>query len=75
MTMGLPALAGPYLVPIVLVAMAGLTSFVFLRPDPYEIADRTEAQGVDAATSAPLGTIIRRPPWRWRSWRSSSASS
>ena len=39
----------------------GLTSFVFLRPDPYEIADRTEAQGVDAATSAPMGTIIRRP--------------
>ena len=34
---------------------------MFLRPDPYEIADRTEAQGLDAATSAPLGTIIRRP--------------
>src|SRR5215216_3936695 len=37
--LGLPALAGPYLVPVVFVGLAAILSFVFLRPDPYELAD------------------------------------
>jgi MFS family permease len=61
MSMGLPALAGPYLVPIVLVALASLSSFVFLRPDPYELADRTDVAGAGPAISEPIRAIIRRP--------------
>jgi MFS family permease len=61
MRLGLPMNAGPYLVPIVLVALAAILSFVALRPDPYDLADHHEhaAETVDAA--APLVEILRRP--------------
>jgi MFS family permease len=59
--LGLPALAGPYLVPIVLVGLACVGSFVFLRPDPYELADASSVITADHAAAAPLGEIIRRP--------------
>jgi MFS family permease len=54
-------LAGPYLVPIVLVAAAAVLSFVFLRPDPHDLAD--EQAAALAAASAPqrLAEIVRRP--------------
>src|SRR5215212_956193 len=42
---GLPRLAGPYLVPVVLVALAALLSFIFLRPDPRELADDSGPPG------------------------------
>ena len=37
--LGLPELAGAYLVPIVFVGAAAVLSFALLRPDPYELAD------------------------------------
>lgn len=43
---GLPPLAGPYLVPVVFVTVAALLSFMLLRPDPYEIADASAARQV-----------------------------
>jgi len=60
--LGLPALAGAYLLPIVFVGGAALLSFVSLRPDPYELADRSEPgeQG-EGSGEIPLMTILRRP--------------
>ncbi len=61
---GLPPLAGPYLVPVLFVAIAAILSFVLLRPDPYEIADESAAQPNEAAPAAgsdSIGTTLRRP--------------
>ena len=69
--LGLPRLAGPYIVPIVFVGLAAVLSWVFLRPDPFELADRSSAprtDGADAAVAADLeapastvGDLLRRP--------------
>lgn len=59
---GLPALAGAYLLPIVFVGGAALVSFVTLRPDPYELADRSEVDVVERAPGqSSLEAILRRP--------------
>jgi MFS family permease len=58
---GLPTLAGPYLVPILLVGLASLSSWWFLRPDPYQLADASSIVTADHASAAPLADIIRRP--------------
>jgi len=58
---GLPRLAGPYLVPVVLVALAALLSFIFLRPDPRELADDSGPRGELDIPAASIGAIIRRP--------------
>ena len=60
-SIGLPALAGPYLVPILLVGLASLSSWWFLRPDPYQLADVSSVVTADHAAAAPLAEIIRRP--------------
>ncbi len=63
-SIGLPELAGPYLVPIVFVGAAAILSFVLLRPDPYDLADTTSAEDLDAthgSTAASLASIFRRP--------------
>jgi MFS family permease len=60
MTLGLPMNAGPYLVPVVLVGLAAILSFVALRPDPYDLADHHE-HAVDHGLAAPLSAILRRP--------------
>ncbi len=61
-SLGLPALAGAYLLPIVFVGGAALLSFVSLRPDPYELADRSELDEQGAGSAAiSLMTILRRP--------------
>jgi MFS family permease len=59
--LGLPRLAGPYLVPIVLVAIAAVASWVLLRPDPYELADETSIRRAGDPVAEPLGRILRRP--------------
>ena len=59
--LGLPDLAGPYLVPIVLVAAAAVLSFVLLRPDPHELADAESVARAAATTPRPLLEILRRP--------------
>ncbi len=61
MSLGLPMNAGPYLVPIVLVGLAALVSFVLLRPDPYELADHSSIARPGDAPAAPLAQILRRP--------------
>jgi MFS family permease len=60
---GLPPLAGPYLVPVLFVGLAALLSFALLRPDPYDIADTTTRAHPDAepAVMGPIRDIIRRP--------------
>jgi MFS family permease len=61
MALGLPHLAGPYLVPIVLVGLAAILSFVRLRPDPYDLADH-HGRPLDATEpSSPIAAILRRP--------------
>ncbi len=59
---GLPALAGAYLIPVFFVGAAALLSFTLLRPDPYQLADRSEdlPVGVDAGQTS-LERILRRP--------------
>ena len=68
--LGLPPLAGPYLVPIVFVGAAAILSFVLLRPDPYELADATAgADDGPAATSVAAGgssCVDRHVPGRDR---------
>ena len=60
---GLPPLAGPYLVPVVFVGLAGLLSFVMLRPDPYDLADESTRADPEAepAVIRPVREILRRP--------------
>ena len=61
MAVGLPAHAGPYLVPVVLVGLAAVVSFVGLRPDPYDLADNASTPQPGDAPAAPLAEILRRP--------------
>jgi MFS family permease len=59
---GLPPLAGPYLVPVLFVGIAALLSFSLLRPDPYELAVEDAArQGDERIASESLPAILRRP--------------
>lgn len=61
---GLPALAGAYLMPIVFVGAAAVLSFVMLRPDPYELADSPEHEEIPevrAPGDSSLEAILRRP--------------
>ena len=49
LSLGLPQLAGPYVLAAVTLAIATLVLFVFLRPDPYLVSvDRRRASGDDA---------------------------
>jgi MFS family permease len=58
---GLPRLAGAYLVPIAFVGLAAILSFVFLRPDPYDLAEALPAPADPDATTATIRELIRRP--------------
>jgi predicted MFS family arabinose efflux permease len=49
--LGLPPLAGPFLVPVVFVGLAAILSWALLRPDPFELADD------EAGTVAGLGPV------------------
>jgi len=60
---GLPRLAGAYLVPAAFVTAAALLSFVLLRPDPYELAHpsaRSEGDAADAVAD-PILSLLGRP--------------
>ena len=61
--LGLPPLAGPYLLPVVFVGLAAALSFFLLRPVPYEIADESTRAHPDAepAVIGPVRDILRRP--------------
>lgn len=58
---GLPRLAGPYLVPLVLVAIAAALSALLLRPDPRDLADRSADHEGQPLPPARLVSILRRP--------------
>jgi MFS family permease len=61
-TAGLPALAGAYLLPILFVGPAAILTFVWLRPDPYELADTsdTNLHELTPGTTS-LEWLLRRP--------------
>jgi MFS family permease len=58
---GLPPLAGPYLVPAVFVAVAGILSFVLLRPDPFALAHESTKHDESPDSAVPIRTILTRP--------------
>ncbi len=62
--LGLPSLAGAYLVPVVFVGSSTILTLFALRPDPYALADsssRHDHPGGDRSTSASLADVLRRP--------------
>ena len=62
LALGLPELAGPYLVPIVFVGAAALLSFTMLRPDPYELADASSRHDTtDRNVAVSLASVLARP--------------
>jgi MFS family permease len=63
MSIGLPELAGPYLVPVVFTGAAALLSFTLLRPDPYALADESARPdpSLDRSPVVSLASVMRRP--------------
>jgi MFS family permease len=59
--LGLPRLAGAYLLPAVFVTGAALLSFALLRPDPYDLADPSERREEDDHEGDPIRALLRRP--------------
>jgi MFS family permease len=62
--LGLPDIAGAYLLPVLFVGLAALLSFAMLRPDPYQLADisSVEDQAVgDGSLRVSLASVLRRP--------------
>lgn len=61
--LGLPELAGPYLVPMLFVGAAALLTWFLLRPDPYELAHETESAVAEdgASVVVSLASVLRRP--------------
>ena len=58
---GLPALAGPYGLPILFVGAAAVLSFVLLRPDPFELAWPAETSADGAPADVRVVELLRRP--------------
>lgn len=59
--LNLPPLAGPYLVPVVFVAIAAALSFLLLRPDPFALADESAKHDEAPDLRVPIRTILMRP--------------
>ena len=59
--LGLPRLAGAYLIPIGFVGLASVLSFVLLRPDPFELADPSDDAARDGERSLMIRDVLRRP--------------
>jgi MFS family permease len=61
-SLGLPELAGPYLVPMVFVTAAAILSWVRLRPDPYDLADEVRHDpSAEAPVAVSVASVLRRP--------------
>jgi MFS family permease len=58
---GLPTLAGAYLVPIAFVGLASILSFVLLRPDPYELAEPAAEPADPDGPTVSIREILARP--------------
>ena len=61
LNLGLPELAGPYLVPVVFVGAAAVLSYVMLRPDPFELADQPATDGDRTQPVPRMADLLRRP--------------
>ena len=59
--LGAEELAGPFLAGAVIMLLAAGLLFLFLRPDPYELADPSSRIEPGAELSAPMWRIMRRP--------------
>lgn len=59
--LNLPPLAGPYLVPVVFVAIAAALSFRLLRPDPFALADESALHEETLETRESIRAILTRP--------------
>lgn len=61
-SIGLPALAGAYVLTMALIGVSLLIAYAFLRPEPYLLADASALRQRDPATAAPsLGSLFARP--------------
>jgi MFS family permease len=61
-SVGLPALAGAYLLTMALIGVSLLVGYVFLRPEPYLLADESALRNRDADTVAPsLRSLFAHP--------------
>ncbi|HEY3165016.1 MAG TPA: MFS transporter [Candidatus Limnocylindrales bacterium] len=61
---GLPRLSGAFLLPVLFVGAAWAVAVVFLRPDPYALADassRHDDPAGDRSTPASLAAVLARP--------------
>ncbi|HEX5396456.1 MAG TPA: MFS transporter [Candidatus Limnocylindria bacterium] len=59
---GLPVLAGGYLVTIAFTSLAALLYTITLRPEPYELADQSSRHDrVASVPAGPLRELLRRP--------------
>jgi predicted MFS family arabinose efflux permease len=61
MEIGLPRLAGAYLLPALFVGCAAILSFVLLRPDPYALADPSARHDERDGEGDPIRALVRRP--------------
>ena len=61
--LGLPALAGAYLVPVAFVGVATILTMLALRPDPYTLADpdALDEHGRERTVATSLRTVLARP--------------
>jgi MFS family permease len=59
--LGLPRLAGAYLVPAVFVTAAALLTFALLRPDPYRLAHPSARHDEADGEGDPIWALLRRP--------------
>ena len=66
---GLPPLAGAYLLPMLFVGSAAVLSLVMLRPDPYQLADRSRrrpqrgCRNCDVPWQDPCASRTSRSRW------------
>ena len=61
-SLGLPALGGAYLLTMALISLSFVIGFVFLRPEPYLLADPSALRARPADEAAPtLGALLRHP--------------
>ena len=59
--LGLPTLAGPYLIPVLFVGIAAALSFLLLRPDPFALAHESTVHTDTGAPRTSVREILLRP--------------
>ncbi|MGI8998727.1 MAG: MFS transporter, partial [Candidatus Limnocylindria bacterium] len=59
---GMPALAGTYLLTLLFIGLAAVIAFVFLRPEPYQLADPSAlAPRPEGTVAVSLAALMRTP--------------